>query len=112
MKVLGLIIGKAIFDRISVNCYFDRTILRQICGGILHLEDVYTYDQDVSLWLIKIYKTIDLVLNNLGSSQLALDFCIYHSNPGDKDLKVIELIPNGTTVMVKDENKEQYAELL
>ena len=47
MKVLGLIIGKAIFDRISINCYFDRTIIRQICGGSVHLEDVYTYDQCV-----------------------------------------------------------------
>ena len=37
MKVLGLIIGKAIFDRIPINCYFDRTIIRQIIGDPIHL---------------------------------------------------------------------------
>ena len=31
--MLGVIIGKAIFERIPVNCFMDRTILRQLCGG-------------------------------------------------------------------------------
>lgn len=47
MKILGYIIGKAIFERISISCYLDRTILRQICGQSVHLEDVYTYDENV-----------------------------------------------------------------
>jgi len=52
MKVLGLIIGKAIFDRISISCYLDRSILRQICSGAVHLEDVYTYDESVHIFVI------------------------------------------------------------
>lgn len=47
MKVLGIIIGKAIFERISISCYLDRTILRQIVGQPVHFEDVYTYDESV-----------------------------------------------------------------
>ncbi len=31
--MLGVIIGKAIFERTPVNCFMDRTILRQLCGG-------------------------------------------------------------------------------
>jgi hypothetical protein len=37
MKILGIIIGKAIFERISINCYLDRTILRQIASQQIHL---------------------------------------------------------------------------
>ena len=44
MKILGLIIGKALFERISISCYLDRTILRQITGSPVHFEDFYTYD--------------------------------------------------------------------
>ncbi len=47
MKVLGIIIGKAIFERISISCYLDRTILRQIVGQAVHFEDVYSYDDNV-----------------------------------------------------------------
>jgi len=50
MKILGIIIGKAIFERISINCYLDRTVLRQILGQAVHLEDVYTYDENVLLY--------------------------------------------------------------
>jgi hypothetical protein len=51
MKVLGLIIGKALFERISINCYLDRSILRQITGSPVHLEDYFTYDQNVIIYL-------------------------------------------------------------
>lgn len=47
MKILGMIIGKALFERISIGCYLDRTVLRQVMGQAVYLEDVYSYDQNV-----------------------------------------------------------------
>ena len=70
MKILGLIIGKAIFERISINCYLDRTILRQITGSPVFLEDVYTYDEHV---LIAIYKDIQKRTFNDGNKGCFLD---------------------------------------
>jgi len=63
MKILGIIIGKAIFERISISCYLDRTILRQIVGQPIHLEDVYTYDENI-------YKSMKQILNEMGTSQI------------------------------------------
>jgi hypothetical protein len=47
VKILGIIIGKALFERISLNCYLDRTILRQICNQNVFLNDVASYDSKV-----------------------------------------------------------------
>lgn len=33
LDMLGVVIGKAMFERIPINCFMDRTILRQLCGG-------------------------------------------------------------------------------
>ena len=46
---LGIILGKALFDRISLNCYLNRTILRQICQQTVMLHDVYSFDRDVKI---------------------------------------------------------------
>jgi hypothetical protein len=32
-ELFGIIVGKAVFEKIPLQTYLDRTILRQICGG-------------------------------------------------------------------------------
>ena len=44
------------------------------------------------------------MLNNPNADQLELDFCAYHTHPNE-ELEQIELIPNGKTIQVNDENK-------
>lgn len=60
--LLGIIIGKAIFERIPVNCFLDRTIIRQICNQSVELADIYGYDKEVIVFLkfsfIKIGKNV------------------------------------------------------
>lgn len=46
-KLLGKIIGKAIFDRITVDAYFDRSVINYIIGKANCLEDMSFIDQDV-----------------------------------------------------------------
>lgn len=48
----------------------------------------------------------------MGTSQIQLNFCIYHQNPGQNDTKPIELIPGGENITVKDTNKEEYVKLM
>lgn len=52
------------------------------------------------------------MLNEMGASQIELNFCVYHQNPGQTDTKMIELLPDGENIKVKDTNKEEYAKLM
>lgn len=47
-RILGVVIGKAIFERIPLQCFLNYTILRQLCGQPLQFNDLYNYDKDVS----------------------------------------------------------------
>ena len=43
-KILGVVIGKAIFERIPLKCFLNYTILRQICSQPVQMNDINTYD--------------------------------------------------------------------
>jgi E3 ubiquitin-protein ligase HUWE1 len=47
LSALGVIIGKALFERVSLNCYLNRSILRQLCHQNVMLCDVYSFDKEV-----------------------------------------------------------------
>lgn len=47
-KLLGKIIGKAIFDRITIDAFLDRSVVNYIIGKTNSLEDMSFYDKDVS----------------------------------------------------------------
>jgi hypothetical protein len=49
LVLFGVILGKAIFEKIPINSYLDRTLLRQLAcrhNGI-ELYDVFGYDKEV-----------------------------------------------------------------
>ena len=46
-KLFGKIIGKAIFERIPLNSYLDRSIIKHILGKPIELDDIYYYDKQV-----------------------------------------------------------------
>lgn len=45
LNLLGLIMAKAIIEKISINCPLDHTIIRQLCSQPINLSDVYSYDK-------------------------------------------------------------------
>lgn len=45
--LFGTILGKAVFEKIPILSYLDRTILRLITGRALELEDIYGFDKGV-----------------------------------------------------------------
>lgn len=47
-RLFGTILGKAIFQKIPMLCYIDRTLLRQLCDDPVKIQDIYGYDSDVS----------------------------------------------------------------
>jgi E3 ubiquitin-protein ligase HUWE1 len=46
-ELLGLVFGKAIFEKIPLNCYLDRTIIKQILEKEIILSDIVYYDKQV-----------------------------------------------------------------
>lgn len=57
LYLLGIVIGKAIFERIPINSFLDRTILRQLIGGTIKIEDIYGFDKQVIKFLFSFIKT-------------------------------------------------------
>lgn len=45
--LFGIVLAKAIFEKIPINSYIDRTIIRQLCGGPVQLDDIYGFDEEV-----------------------------------------------------------------
>ncbi len=45
--LLGKVIGKAIFEQMSIPLQFDRLLLKQIIQADFELEDLRTYDRQV-----------------------------------------------------------------
>ena len=72
-RLLGTMLGKAIFDRIPVKCFLNRTILRQIANQPVHIHDFFDYDQ-------KLYESYISILKGTTAGDLGLDFCIYKTN--------------------------------
>lgn len=44
-RLLGIIIGKALFERISLNCFLTKSIWRQICNKPVREGDFFFYDK-------------------------------------------------------------------
>ncbi len=91
MQVLGLMIGKAIFERISINCYLDRTIARQICCQKIQINDIYGYDKDI-------YHSWMSILNESNVEDIGLNFCAYLNIDGKST--PVELVPGGEGITV------------
>ena len=53
MWILGVLIGKAIFDKISLDCRLNKSIIRQLCSQPIHFNDIHSFDNRV-IYLFKL----------------------------------------------------------
>ena len=67
VRLLGIIIGKALFERVSLNCYLNRGIWRKISGYTNFLHDAYSFDADVHSYIIKLFNNWRYILDNEGT---------------------------------------------
>jgi len=99
-----MIIGKALFERISLNCYLTKSIWRQICGKKVREGDFSFYDRDV-------YKYLVFIKDNSIDTDLGVNFT--YLVPSDtKDGHNAILKPDGDKVMVSNQNKKEYIQLV
>jgi E3 ubiquitin-protein ligase HUWE1 len=103
-KFIGRVIAKAIFDNKYMDCYFTRSFYKHILGVPIRYTDMESVD-------LQFYRNLVMALEN-DIHQLGLDltFALDDSEFGVN--KVIELLPNGSTITVTNENKHEYVRLV
>jgi E3 ubiquitin-protein ligase HUWE1 len=96
--LLGIVVGKALFDRIPLDCFLTRAIWRQICGQKVELCDFYSYDSQM-------YKNLKLILETPNAEDLFLNFTYFVGDELGKQEQVV-LKQNGENIGVDDSNKK------
>lgn len=103
-KLLGMIIGKALFERISLNCFLTKSIWRQLSNKSVQEGDFFFYDKEI-------YKNLQFIKDNSCSTDLGLNFSYLISSDTKEPTNVI-LKVNGDTIPVNDHNKKEFIHLL
>ena len=97
-KFIGKIIGKALFDKITMGINLNRIILKHLMGYALNefnLDDLKYYD-------ISIYNSLSYLLKENINEDLDLYFV------WEIEKKEYELIPNGNNIRIDNNNKYQF----
>jgi E3 ubiquitin-protein ligase HUWE1 len=103
-RLLGIIIGKALFERISLNCFLTKSIWRQICNKPVRQGDFFFYDKEI-------YKNLKFIKENPIGTDLGLNFS-YLISSDIKEATNVPLKPNGENIPVNDTNKQEFINLL
>lgn len=103
-RFCGRIVGKAVADGYLLDAHFTRSLYKHMLGIKPSHHDMEAIDPDY-------YRNLKTILEyRLDDIGLDLHFSIDDNSFGRS--KVIDLIPNGRTIPVTDENKEKYVQLV
>lgn len=97
-RFIGRIIGKALLDNQYLECYFTRALYKILVGQPLTIQDMQDYDEEL-------YRSL-LWLRDNDAAELDSNFTYTFDYFGQ--MKVKELIPNGTNIKVTNENKHIF----
>ena len=101
---LSILPAKAIYDNKLLECYFTRSFYKHILGIPVRYTDMESVD-------LQYFKNLVLLLeSDIHQLGLDLSFSLDASEFGVN--KVIELIPNGSTIPVTNDNKHEYVRLV
>lgn len=101
-EFLGRILGKAVYESISVEPQLCLPFLRLMMGKFNTLEDMKNYDYEYYINLNKLRRFSEEEINDLG---LVFELTV----PG-KPPRTIELVPSGRHISVNKGNVFQYAQ--
>jgi E3 ubiquitin-protein ligase HUWE1 len=101
-KFIGRIIGKAIFDECLLECYFVKCFYKIMLSEALSLADLEDFDKDF-------HDNMKWCLENDVECLMTTFVAVtdYFGKPQE-----IELIENGKTIQVTNENKRDYVQKL
>jgi E3 ubiquitin-protein ligase HUWE1 len=103
-RFVGRVVGKAVADGYLLDAHFTRSLYKHMLGIQPTHHDMEAIDPDY-------YRNLKTILEyNLLDVGLDLTFSIEDHSFGRS--QVIDLIPNGRSVPVTEENKEEYVRLV
>ena len=102
-KFVGRIIGKALFDGRLLDCHFSRAVYKHILNRPISVKDLEYYDNPY-------YKNLMWMLENPINDIVTETFSIEAEEYGVTH--IIDLVPDGRTIPVTDENKTEYVRLV
>ncbi|GFO42891.1 E3 ubiquitin-protein ligase huwe1-like [Plakobranchus ocellatus] len=103
-KFVGRIIAKAVYDNKLLDCYFTRSFYKHMLGLAVKYTDMESEDY-------AFYQGLVFLLEN---SVEDLGYDIYFSTEIQEFgvTETRELVPNGSNVLVTDDNKREYVKLV
>ena len=102
-KFIGRIIGKALYEGRVLDCHFSRAVYKRILGKPVSIKDMETLDLDY-------YKSLVWMLENDITDIITETFSVETDDFGES--QTIDLIPNGSSIPVTEENKHEYVRLV
>jgi hypothetical protein len=102
-RFTGRVIGKALFDNQQIPTYFAPVIYKQLLTLPLSLRDMEYLD-------IEYYKSLLELLENEHVEEWDLRFTVTQEIFGE--VRDVDLIENGSNILVTDDNKEEYVGLI
>lgn len=99
----GQILGKALFERIPVKAYLSKFLLKGLTSEELTSDDLKYFDTE--LW-----KSIKYLESNKLEDEIGT-FAITQKNPATHSEEQIELKPNGSSIPLNEESKEEFISL-
>ena len=102
-KFVGRIIGKALYDGRLLDCHFSRAVYKHILNRPISVKDLEYYDNQY-------YKNLMWMLENPINDIMTETFSIEAEEYGVTH--IIDLVPEGRTIPVTDENKSEYVRLV
>lgn len=101
-RFLGRILGKAVFDGITVEPVFANFFVKKLISKSNSLNDLKYLD-------FELYKHLNSLREYEGDiGELELYFRITDENSVTGELKEIDLVPDGENVKVTNQNKFRY----
>merc|ERR1711920_452409 len=104
-EFLGKMVGKALYDSVLIEPVFSQFFLRKLLSKFNYVDDLQSYDADLYKQLMKLKHAKDLDIESM-----ELSFCVNENVFGSQE--TINLIPNGSEVLVNHQNKQKYINIL
>lgn len=103
-KFVGRIIGKAIYDGQHLGAYFTRSFYKHMLGRKVSPSDAECIDPEF-------YKGLQMLLSH-NINDLGLDLRFSTDIDEFGRTQIVDLIPDGRTITVTEENKHEYVKLV
>lgn len=102
-KFIGRIIGKALYEGRVLDCHFSRAVYKRILGKSVSIKDLESLDPEY-------YKSVVWMLENDITDIITETFSVDNDKFGV--VETVDLIENGRSIPVTQENKHEYVRLM